>query len=248
MLGGFFIYTFFVLLKLPFLLALIISLALMFLVGMGTERGVISPLLKRGATGIHIVLATIALSTILQNVAMLIWGTAVFNVPSVFGEKPIEIGGAVITGQQISIMGIAIVCMAVIHLFMTKTRLGVAMRAAAMDKTAASAVGINVSRTIAITWGMACALAALGGVLLSPIYGVYAKMGAVVSSKGFAAAVVGGYGNMYGAMVGGLLMGLIETFAAGYISSSIKDIVCYLVLIFFMFCKPSGIFNGKVLD
>ena len=169
-------------------------------------------------------------------------------MPAVFGSSPIHIGPVYVTGQQIAIMGITVLFMFLIHVFMTKTKLGIAMRAAAMDKTAASAVGINVPLTIALTWGMACALAALGGILLAPIYNIYAKMGSLVSSKGFAAAVVGGYGNMYGAMVGGLLLGLIETFAAGYISSSIKDIVCYLVLILFMFCKPSGIFNGKVIN
>ena len=247
MLGGFLIYTFSVMMDFPLLLAVLLSLAVMFAVGGGTEKGVISPLQKLGASGINIVLATIALSTLLQNIAMLGWGTSVFNVPAMFGDTIVKIMGVSVTYQQIGIMVVAFICMLILHFFMNETRMGISMRAAAMDRTAASSVGINVPGTIAVTWGIACVLAALGGLLLAPIYGVYAKMGAIVSSKGFAAAVVGGYGNMYGAMVGGLLLGLVETFAAGYISSAIKDIVCYLILILVMFVKPSGIFNGKVL-
>lgn len=248
MLGGFLVYTFHEMLHLPFVLAMVLSMLIMGLVGTATERGVISPLLSRGASAINIVLATIALSTIFSNGAMLAWGAGSFMFPSIFGNKPIHIGSVFVTGQQIAIVAVSVTCMLLMHFFMTKTKLGIAMRAAAMDKTAASAVGINVPMTIALTWAIACMLAAIGGVMLAPIYNVSAKMGSMVSSKGFASAVVGGYGNMYGAMVGGLLLGVVETLSAGYISSSIKDIVCYLVLILVMFVKPSGIFNGKVVN
>lgn len=248
MLGGFMIYTFYVMMKFPFAIALVFTIIFMGFFGVFTEHGIISPLMKRGASGMNIVLATIAISTIMSNAAMLIWGAGSFNFPTIFGSKPIHIGSVYVTGQQIAIVVVSLLCMLLVHFFMTKTKLGIAMRAAAMDQTAASAVGINVPMTYALTWALACILAGIGGIMLAPIYNVYAKMGSLVSSKGFAAAVVGGYGNMYGAMVGGLLLGIIETMSAGYISSSIKDIVCYVVLIAVMFIKPSGIFNGKVVN
>ncbi len=248
MLGAFMIYTFFMMARLPFAISMLCTIVFMGFFGAAIEGGLISPLMKRGASGMNIVLATIAISTIMSNAAMLIWGAGSFNFPSIFGSKPIHIGSVYVTGQQIAIVVVSLLCMLLVHFFMTKTKLGIAMRAAAMDQTAASAVGINVPMTYALTWALACILAAVGGIMLAPIYNVYAKMGALVSSKGFAAAVVGGYGNMYGAMVGGLLLGIIETMSAGYISSSIKDIVCYVVLIAVMFIKPSGIFNGKVVN
>ena len=105
--------------------------------------------------------------------------------------------------------------------------------------------GINVPLTIGLAWALAAALSAIAGILLAPIYGVYAKMGALLSTKGFAAAVLGGYGNMYGAIIGGLLFGVVETMAAGYLSSALKDIISFGVLIAVLFVMPSGILRVK---
>lgn len=245
MLGAFIAFTMYVNFKLPFVLAILLTIAFMFIFGILLEKTMIGPLLRRGSVSIHIVLATIGLSIFLQNIAMLIWGTEIKNFPAVIGEKPVKIGVTSIAPQQIVIVIVSVILMVIVHLFMTKTRIGTSLRAAAQDPMAAGVVGINVPLTIGLTWALAAVLAALAGVLLAPVYGVYAKMGGLLSTKGFAAAVVGGYGNMYGAMIGGLILGLIETFAAGYLSSAYKDIISFGVLIFVLFVLPHGILKVK---
>jgi branched-chain amino acid transport system permease protein len=138
--------------------------------------------------------------------------------------------------------------MVLLHLFMEKSRLGMAMRAAAQDKMAAHTMGINVPFTVALTWGFSAALAGIAGVLIAPIYGVSAGMGVLVGLKGFAAAVVGGYGSMYGALIGGIFLGLLETFASGYISSASKDIIIFGVLLAVLLFMPKGFITVAVIE
>lgn len=245
MLGAYVAFTIYVGLGIPFLLAVIIAIGIMFAVGMLLERSMISPLLRRGSQQIHIVLATIGLSIFLKNFAMIIWGTDVKNFPSAFSEAPLSLGAVSITPQQIAIVAVTLACMVLLHLFMSKTRMGTSLRAAAQDPMAAGVVGINVPVTVGMAWALAAALSAVAGILLAPIYGVYPKMGAILSTKGFAAAVLGGYGNMYGAIIGGLIFGVVETMAAGYLSSSFKDIVSFGVLILVLFVMPHGILKVK---
>lgn len=245
MLGAYVAYTIYVSLHIPFVLAVLLAIGIMFLFGIVLQRGMISPLLKRGAQQIHIVLATIGLSIFLKNFAMIVWGSDVKNFPSALGENPISIANISISPQQIAIVLVTIACMVGLHLFMSRTKLGTSLRAAAQDPMAAGVVGINVPLTVGIAWALAAALSAVAGILLAPIYGVYPKMGAILSTKGFAAAVLGGYGNMYGAIIGGLIFGVVETMAAGYISSSFKDIISFGVLILVLFVMPHGILKVK---
>lgn len=245
MLGAYVAYTIYVSLHIPFVLAVLLAIGIMFLFGIVLQRGMISPLLKRGAQQIHIVLATIGLSIFLKNFAMIVWGSDVKNFPSALGENPISIANSSISPQQIAIVLVTIACMVGLHLFMSRTKLGTSLRAAAQDPMAAGVVGINVPLTVGIAWALAAALSAVAGILLAPIYGVYPKMGAILSTKGFAAAVLGGYGNMYGAIIGGLIFGVVETMAAGYISSSFKDIISFGVLILVLFVMPHGILKVK---
>lgn len=245
MLGAFVAFTCHISFGVPFALAAVLSMLVMFLFGMLLERGMIGPLLRKGSKQIHIVLATIGLSIFLQNFAMLVWGTDIKNFPSAFGETPMRMGPVSIIPQQIAIILVTVVCMIGIHLFMTRTKLGTSLRAAAQEPMAAGVAGINVPLTVGLAWALAAVLSAVAGILLAPIYGVYAKMGALLSTKGFAAAVLGGYGNMYGAMIGGLIFGVVETMAAGYLSSSLKDIISFGVLIVVLFVMPSGIMKVK---
>ena len=190
-------------------------------------------------------LATIGLSIFLKNFAMIVWGSDVKNFPSALGENPIRFAGVSISPQQIAIVMVTFACMIGLHLFMSRTKMGTSLRAAAQDSMAAGVMGINVPMTVGIAWALAAALSAVAGILLAPIYGVYPKMGAILSTKGFAAAVLGGYGNMYGAIIGGLIFGIVETMAAGYISSSFKDIISFGVLILVLFVMPHGILKVK---
>ena len=245
MLGAYVAFTIYVGLGIPFLLAVLIAIGFMFAFGMLLERSMISPLLRRGSQQIHIVLATIGLSIFLKNFAMILWGSDVKNFPSSFGENPIKMGPISISPQQIAIVVVTLAWMVLRHLFMIRTKLGTSLRAAAQDPMAAGVVGINVPLTVGMAWALAAALSAVAGILLAPIYGVYPKMGAILSTKGFAAAVLGGYGNMYGAIIGGLMFGVVETMAAGYLSSSFKDIISFGVLIVVLFVMPHGILKVK---
>ncbi|WP_026295146.1 branched-chain amino acid ABC transporter permease [Sediminispirochaeta bajacaliforniensis] len=245
MLGAFVAYSVHILLHLPFLLSAVLSALIMYFFGVAMYYFMVGPLLKRGSQQIHIVLATIGLSIFLQNFAMNVWGTNVKTFPSPLGEIPLHVGSVTIMPQQIAIVLVTIICMLVLHLFMKKTKMGTSLRAAAQDPLAAGGVGINVSGTVAFAWASAALLSAVAGVLIAPIYGVYPKMGAILSLKGFAAAVLGGYGNMYGAIIGGVIFGVVETLAAGYLSSSFKEIISFGVLMLVLFVMPSGILKVK---
>jgi len=249
MVGAFMGLTFFGTWGWPFAISLALAMIMMFLLGMAMERSFIRTLVKKGAKNIYIVLATIALSTILQNAAMLIWDSRQHSFPSIFTKiKPFKIGGASVRPEGILAIVVAISAMVLLHLFLNKTKFGTAMRASAQNKTAANVMGINVWQTISITYGIAAALACLGGVIVAPNLGVSMNLGTQLGMKSFASAVIGGYGNMYGAIVGALLIGLIETFSAAYIGSLYKDFIVFALLILAMIFKPTGIFNAKVYD
>ena len=247
-LGAFLGLTFYRMLKLPFAVSLVFTISIAFLIGVFIEWGVIRQLVgKRNLAPIYVVLATIALSYIIQNGSQLTWGSSAQHFPALFKNETVKIISREVQMESVFCIAAAAAIMGILHFFMKYTRLGTSMRAAAMDPLAARACGINVYINTGITWGLAAGLAAFGGMLIGPIYGVYSMLGANIGRKGFSSAVVGGYGNMYGAMVGGLLIGLLETFVAGYISSMYKDMIAYLVLLIFLFLKPTGIFNETAI-
>ncbi|MFV0351263.1 MAG: branched-chain amino acid ABC transporter permease [Oscillospiraceae bacterium] len=249
MFGAFMGLTFFDFLKFPFPAALLCAAIVMFAIGMLMERTFIRTLVKKKAKNIYIVLSTIALSIILQNLAMLIWDSRQHAFPAIFPNIPaIAIGTASIRPESLLSISVALVAMVALHLFMNKTKFGTAMRASAQNKMAANVMGINVWKTISVTYGIAAALAGLGGIIVAPALSVSINLGSMLGMKSFSAAVVGGYGNMYGAVVGGVLIGLIETFVAAYLGSIYKDFVVFFLLIFMMLVKPTGIFNAKVYD
>lgn len=247
MLGAFIGLTFYRYLQLPFLLSFVLTIIVMFLAGMLLERAVIRKILKK-SNGEFIVLATIALSVLFKNFAMLVWGSKRLEFPSLFSVSSIEISGINIQPESILVVAATFIFMVLFWLFMNKTKFGTAMRSAAQDPLAARASGIDVSLTTGVTWGLSAAVSAIGGMLYGPVYGVTFGIGATIGMRGFAGAVIGGYGNMIGAVVGGLLLGFVETFAAGYIGSEYKDFVAYAVLILFMFLKPTGLFNERAIE
>lgn len=247
-LGAFLGLTFYGTLQLPYWLALVLTIAIAFAFGMLLEKGVIRRLLGKNVLAIYVVLATIAIANILQSAIQLQWGGNTLSFPSVFNVMSVKFLGVNVQPERLLSMGIALVIMLILHFFMSKTRLGTSMRAAAMDPMAAKTCGIDTSLTTGITWGLSAGLAAVAGILIGPIFGVASTLGAQIGRKGFAGAVIGGYGNMYGAMLGGMILGITETLAAGYISSDYKNIIAYLILIIFLFAKPTGIFNEKAIQ
>jgi len=246
-LGAFLGLTFYRILGLPFVVSVGLTMIVAFALGFLLEKGIIRRLLNKKVMAIYIILATIAVSYIIQNAAQFLWGSITQYFPSVWNTSGVRIFGAHITMESITAFFVGLLTMLLLHLFMAKTKLGTAMRAASMDAIAAESCGINCSFSTGLTWGLAAMMAAIAGIFVGPLYGVYVTLGANIGRKGFSGAVIGGYGNMYGAMVGGLLLGVVETMAAGYISSSLKNLVAYLLLLIFLFIKPTGLFNEKAI-
>jgi len=234
-------------LKIPFIIAFVLTIIGMFFFGLLIEKCVIRILLKKEAAVIYVVLSTIALSIMLQNFVMLVWGSQLLFFPPIFAVSNIKIGSVSIIPESLMGFGMALVSMLLLHIFINKSKFGTAMRAAAQDPMAAATMGIDVSKTTSITWGISAALAGVAGLIFSPIYAASFVMGVSPGLKGFAGAVIGGYGNMYGAIVGSLFLSLTETFVAGYISSGYKDFISFFILILILFIKPRGIFNADVL-
>lgn len=247
-LGAFLGVTFYVKCRLPFVVSLVASMGLAFLLGIVIEKVVIRRLLNRKVMIIYVVLSTIAISYIIQNGTMLLFGTKTQYFPKIFNVPTVKLGTISVQMESVVCIGVSLTCMFILHLFMSRTKLGTAMRAASMDGLAAEARGIDVSMTTGLTWGIAAGLAAMGGMLIGPVYGVYTTLGASIGRKASASAVSGGYGNMYGAIVGGLLLGIIETLVAGYITSDLKDMISYCIMLAFLFLRPTGIFNERALQ
>jgi branched-chain amino acid transport system permease protein len=188
------------------------------------------------------VICGFGMSVVLQNVAFLIWGPKALPFPISFG-MPIEIGNLTLPASYVWIVIAALVLMTALHLFLKKTRLGLAVRAVAGNKDIAYLMGINVPLTISIIFGVGCALGAAAGVLVGPINYVQVLMGIGILIKAFAAAVIGGFGSLPGAVLGGLLVGVVESLGAGYLSGSYKDIYAFILLIFVLMVRPAGLFG-----
>ncbi len=247
-LGAFLGLTFYSYLKLPFVLSLFLTVICAMALGFALEKGVIRPLLNKNVMTVYIVLATIAVSYIIQNGSMVAWGSITLNFPAIFSKSTIKIGKISVQPEVLMCIAVGLLCMILLHLYMTKTKLGTSMRAASMDAMAAESCGIDVSLSTGLSWGISAGLAAIAGILIGPIYGVYTTLGATIGRKGFSSAIIGGYGNMYGAIVGGLLLGLLETFSASLISSTYKNLIAYCLLLLFLLLKPTGIFNERAVN
>lgn len=191
---------------------------------------------------INVVVSTLGVSLILQNVARLIWGSEPLPYPPLFAKRGVEMAGFAVSPQLIWITALAILTMVLLHLFFRYTRLGIAMQAAAQDAEAAQLMGINVRRTTTYTFLIAGLMAGAAGVLLGSLFFASFNMGFLMGVKAFVAATIGGLGSLTGAMLGGIIFGLIETFSGVLISTAYKDAVGMVVLIAILLLAPSGIF------
>jgi len=248
MFGAFLGITFYKYLQLPFIVALLLTMIIMFLLGMFIERVMVTKLIEKGAQTVYIILCTISISMILQNSAMLTWGSNVLQFPAIFNSASVKIFGVSVAPENLLVLGVGVIIMVTLQLFLPKTKFGISMRAAAQDEVAASALGINVPLTKGTAWGIASMLAGAIGVVVGPVFGVYMSMGAMIGQKAFAGAVVGGYGNMFGAIIGGVFFGFLETFVSAYLTSNYKDFITFGILIVVMIIMPKGIFNEEVME
>lgn len=244
-LGGFLGYTYYSILGLPIFVAILLTFCTCFLIGCVLERCAIRPIFNRSTSSSAIILTTVAVSYIIQSFEIIIWGAAPLALPSFLKTETVTIFGVIYQTESLLCIAVAVICMLAIHFFMKKSSFGIAMRAAAMDQEAARSCGINVASTTRITWAISTSVAGLAGIMVGPLYGITTTLGTSMSAKGFASAVVGGYGDMYGAILGGGVLAALETFAAGYISSSLKQMVAYIAVLLILFIKPRGLMNAE---
>lgn len=224
-------------------------------VGFTVERVAYRPL--RGAPRLAPLITAIGVSIVLQNLAMLIWGRNYHAFPTILPNGEHEIFGAMISSVQIAIVVIAALTMCMLMLLIHRTRLGRAMRATAENPTIAQLMGVNINRIISQTFVIGSALAALAGLMVSANYGIaHYYMGFILGLKAFTAAVLGGIGRLGGAMLGGILLGLIESLGAGYIGdlsggffgSNYQDVFAFFVLIAVLVFRPSGLVGEKIAE
>lgn len=202
----------------------------------------------RTAPRLSPLISAIGVSIFLQNYVMLTQGATDKVFPSVFGNEGLHFFSVSITYIQIAIITVSAIIMLLLHYFVRKTKTGKAMRAVAQDKTMASLLGINIDAVISITFIIGSGLAAVAGVMVAMYYGlVNYSIGYTAGIKAFTAAVLGGIGSIPGAMFGGVLLGLIESMGASYISSEYKDAYAFIILIIILLVKPEGLF-GKTAE
>ena len=236
-------------LGLPAIVSVVAAVAVCTILGITIEALAYKPL--RGTPSLAVLITAIGVSYFLQNAAQLIWGTAPKNFTSVVTMKPIMLfgGDLVITGEVILTVVVSAIVMVGLTLFTGKTRTGKAMRAVSEDRDAAQLMGINVNRTISTTFAIGSALAAVAGVLLcSTVPTLQPTTGSMPGIRAFTAAVLGGIGSMPGAMLGGVLLGIIETFSKKYISTAFSDAIVFGVLILILLLKPTGLMGKQVQE
>jgi branched-chain amino acid transport system permease protein len=243
MLGAFIGYNLHCLLGLNFILALLITTPAVACIGMLVERIVLRSLRKRSSPPVNVVIGTLGVAIICRNLALAIWGPDAQLFRSPVGSVPVEIGTLRLFPQDIFILILGIALMILLQYFLKYTREGKALRAVAQDRMAASLMGIDVGKSDTLAFAASAAMGAVAGILIAPLFFVTFNMGAGIGLKGFVAAVVGGLGNIPGAIGGGFFLGLIESFASGKISSGYRDAIAFTVLILILWLKPAGLFS-----
>jgi branched-subunit amino acid ABC-type transport system permease component len=231
-------------LSLPYAVALLLSIPVTAALGVVMERVAYRPLRHRRAPMVNLVISTIGMAIFLENLAIPIWGSEPLRYPPVYGTHPLMLGGVIVPAHVPPVLAAGLMLMLVLNLFLQRTRTGIAMRAAAQDPTMARLMGISVDRMISYTFGVASGLGGAAGVLLAPIYFATFNMGEI-GIKSFVAATIGGLGNLSGAILGGVILGLLETLGAALVSPAYKDAIAYGILIAMLLFLPQGILGNR---
>jgi branched-chain amino acid transport system permease protein len=241
MLGAYFLFTFCVLMKINFYLAMIMAIASIMVVGFIFEKLILKPIRTKSIE--TVMLCMVGVSLFLQNVAMLIWSPIPEAIPSPFPPKGYMLGGLYFLPQRILVICIALLLVILTHLLIKKTKIGKAMRATFLDIEAASLMGIKINRIYSFTFTLGVGLAAAAGVLLGPVFTVHPFIGNLANLKAFSIVIIGGLGSFTGAITAGFLLGIFESLGAGYVSSGYQDAVGFLMLILILIFKPTGLFR-----
>jgi len=243
-LGGMLLFGALVGAKLPMGLAVLAAVVGVTLTGALVEFLGIRP--SRSRNHLVLIFLTIGLSILLRGVMQKVWGKNSLAVPPLAGEQPVTILGATILPQAIWILLATAAAIGLLVLFFQRTTVGLAMRGVASNPTAAAVVGLTVQRLRTLSFALAGFLGGLAGVLITPITTLRYDVGVLLGLKGFAAAILGGFGSFPGAIVGGVALGLLESLGAAYVSSVWKDTIAFLVLLLVLFVRPHGLFGKAV--
>lgn len=228
-----------------FILATAIAAAMTALLGVCIEKIAYRPI--RHAGFLPPFMTSLGVSLFLMYGAMILWTPNTQSMVQLFGGKNFTIGGVTISYLQITMLATTVVLTTALSLFIKKSRMGMAIRATSQDQNAASLMGINLDTVISVTFAIGSGMAAVGGMLVSTYYSsVYPTMGWMAGLKGFVAAILGGLGSLSGAAIAGVVIGLAENLAAGYIDAGYKDAIAFIILILVLLVRPQGLFgSGK---
>jgi len=238
-LGGMVMYTLLRVAGLPTPISFPLAVAVVTVVGGLVQRCAIRP--ARSREVIHLIFITIGVSIALRGGIKQIWGKSSMALPHFSSEEPVAVLGATILPQSVWIFLITVLVVFCLHLFFTRSLTGKAMRATAANHRAAQLMGIDVHRVVLMSFALSGALGAVAGILIVPITTLAYDIGIMIGLKGFAGAILGGYGNFFGAVIGGLLLGVLESMGAGLISSAYKDVFAFVILLLVLFLRPSGL-------
>ena len=229
----------------PFFIVVLATIAAMALFGIGLERVAIRPIL--GQPVFSIVMLTIGIGYVARGGVTMIpaIGTETHTLPVPYKDVVVPVGGVVLAVEQLVVIGATTVLCALLYLLFRYSKAGIAMRAASQNQLAAYYMGIPVRRLNGIVWGLAAMVAAVAGLLLAPITFVHANMG-FIGLKAFPAAVVGGFGSLPGAIVGGLIIGVVESLSGFYLPEGFKDVAAYVVVLVMLMVKPNGLFGENL--
>ncbi|MEZ5788613.1 MAG: branched-chain amino acid ABC transporter permease [Xanthobacteraceae bacterium] len=238
MLGGL-VTVFLVAAGLPLPVAALLAIAAATLVGLALYRFAIET--APGANAVTLIMITIGASIFLRGAAQVIFDKRYHSLPPWFGDAPIRFGGAAILPQSLVVLAGALVIVVLLWAFIERTLFGKAVLATAANKLAARLVGIDTRLTVGFSFAISAAIGAVAGILITPITLTSYDIGTLLALKGFAAAMLGGIGSAVGAVIGGLMLGLLEAFSAGYFSSQYKDAVAFIVILLVLFVRPQGL-------
>jgi branched-chain amino acid transport system permease protein len=220
-----------------------LAIAISTLVGIAFERLAIRPL--KNAKPLSLIIITIGASIFIRGAAMLIWGKDTHALPSFSGDDPLFIAGATLLPQHLWIFGISVLIIIINRIFFNYTITGKAMRACAYNAYVASLVGIDVKIMVLLSFIISSAIGSMAGIIIAPLTMTSYDVGIMLGLKGFCAVIIGGMSSGLGTVLGGLLLGLLESLGAGYLSASYKDAIAFIVLLLILFFRPEGLFKKK---
>jgi len=231
---------------LPLALAGLGAVALAALIGLALARFAVQP--ARGASVVTLIIITIGAAILLRGLASIVWDKRIHALPAFSGDAPIAVAGATLAPQSLWVIGVTALIVCALWAFFNRTLAGKAILAVSHNRLAAQLVGISVRRVLLVSFALSAALGALAGILIAPITFTSWDVGVMLGLKGFAAAILGGMGSGPGAVIGGLVLGLLESLGAGYVSSAYKDAIAFIVMLAVLMLMPGGLLGARAAE